>query len=209
MRLLPRHPVARFALASFAVLVVGAATVVRAQGKNSLAALPAVGTQVPRFDFEMLGHATGARLSPDRLAGKPALLVIWSADCKFSLQALAGLERLRAKYEPHGVPVVIVAHEGDAKRMRRFADSAGVRMPIALANGGEHVLADPAAWTRLTAKSSFPKFLVVDANGRVAYRTIGVAPHDSAGRQHPFPALESVLDSLTAPARQSSTVKRL
>ena len=150
MRIVPRSRIGRLTLGAVVLLGLSAAYVKHAQTKDPWAALPAVGASLPMFEFPLLkGSALagelGGRLSPAALAGRPALLVIWSSECPYSHQALGGLERLRSEFEPHGVRIVLIAHEGDHELMRSFADSAKVQIPFALAGGREHLLSDTAA----------------------------------------------------------------
>lgn len=132
--------------------------------------LPAVGAAVPAFNLPTLG---GERISPAQLAGSPVVLALWSTDCGASRLAMQGLEAVQRDYASRGVRVLVVADDGDAERLRIFMDSVGVSFPVAYASGELHDLFDP---NRHLWQKSFglPSWLVLDAQGRVAERTIGV-----------------------------------
>lgn len=132
--------------------------------------LPAVGATVPAFNLPTLA---GGRVSPARLAGSPVVLALWSTDCSASRLALQGLEAVQRDYASKGVRVLVVADDSDAEHLRAFMDSAGVSLPVAYASGELHNLFDPDR--RLWQKSfGLPSWLVLDAQGRIAERTLGV-----------------------------------
>jgi peroxiredoxin len=132
--------------------------------------LPSPGTAVPAFNLPTLA---GDRVSPAQLVGSPVVLALWSTTCSASRLALQGLEAVQRDYASRGVRVLVVADDSDAERLRAFVDSAGVSLPVAYASGELHDLFDPKR--RLWQKSfGLPSWLVLDAQGRVAERTIGV-----------------------------------
>ena len=137
---------------------------------HAYAALPRVGAALPEFDFPLVG---GGSASPSSLRGAPAVLVLWSTHCPWSRQTLTAVEALRAELAPQGVRVLLVAQDAltDA---RRFADSAGVRTPIAAAGGAmvrtfDHSATAPEA-DSVRVAFALPSTLVVDGAGRVVHR---------------------------------------
>ena len=182
-------------LIALSILGVALATVGYAKWSSSrypLSPLPAVGSPLPSFQFQTVA---GNNVSPASLLGAPAVLVLWSTTCPASVQALQGVQQLYADYHNRGVHVLIVADDEEA-RIRTFADSARLDVPIAVADGRAYLLGDPSARMSLTATMGLPSVLVTDTQGRVVLRTLGVAQHGSPVNGAPFRAIRAALDSM-------------
>lgn len=155
------------------------------------AALPAVGSPVPAFQYAALD---GPLLNADALRGRPAVVALWSSRCSASRLALGALSALHAEYAPRGARVIILADDRDHGSIDSLLRQADVRAPVALTAGS---LMDtfthhqsPLPWRKAFA---LPTFLVLDAAGRVIYRQIGVELEESARLSRVRTHLDSLL----------------
>lgn len=179
----------------FAAPVAAAAAVLAALGcmsniDDSYAVLPAIGSELPSFQYTALDHKI---VTPESLLGSPTVIALWSTTCTASRMALASIAALDAAYVPRGAHVVIVADDHDSAGVASVLASAGVQMPVALGAG---TLRDTFTHGQslLPWRKTFPlpTFLVLDATGRVVYRQVGI-------EQDPVNRLGSIrtkLDSL-------------
>lgn len=157
------------------------------------AALPAVGTSVPAFRY---ATAEGAILDPAALRGRPAVVALWASECSASRLALESLGALHREYASRGAAIVILADDRERAAVDSLVAAARVTAPVALA--GETLIAtfthgqSVLPWRKAFA---LPTFLVLDADGRVVYRQIGVE-RDAA---HRLVRVRAVMDSLLAP----------
>jgi thiol-disulfide isomerase/thioredoxin len=117
----------------------------------------------------------GAVLTPASLHGQPAVVALWATTCSASRLALASLGALEREYAPRGARVVILADDQDQAAVVAALARTGVHTPVAL---GGHTLMDTFthAQSALPWRKAFalPTFLVLDANGRIVYRQIGI-----------------------------------
>lgn len=156
------------------------------------AALPAEGAPVPAFRYAALD---GAVLDPAALRGRPAVVALWSSSCSASRRALEAIGAAHAAYAPRGAGVVLLADDGDRARVEPLLARSGGRVPVALTGEtlmdtfthGQSIL----PWRKAFA---LPTFLVLDTQGRVVYRQIGIEaePSQQLGR------VRAHLDSLLA-----------
>jgi hypothetical protein len=73
-----------------------------------------------------------------------------------------------------GIRVLIIADDADSATVQRVLDRAGVALPVALADGKiTRVFAPGKRWP-WQAGVSLPSFLMLDADGRVTNRIVGV-----------------------------------
>ena len=160
-------------------------------------ALPALGTAIPDFHYPTLD---GAVLTPPSLRGRPTVVALWAMTCSASRLALASLGNLEREYTPRGARVVILADDQDQAAVVAGLPQAGVTVPVAL---GGHTLMDtfthgqsPLPWRKAFA---LPTFLVLNAEGRVIYRQIGIEQDTS----WQLASVRARLDSLpkNAPSR--------
>ncbi len=151
-------------------------------------ALPAVGESVPRFTFPLLRG--GGSVSSDSLTGVPTLLALWSTHCPTSRTAVQAIESLHAEFAPKGVRVVVLASDRDTAELERVVQEYRMHAPVAVAGRELQPLFDhsDAAPERDSLRVEYvePSYLVLDRNGRVAWRGFGT------GRT----AQAAVLDSL-------------
>jgi hypothetical protein len=90
------------------------------------------------------------------------------------------MEALAAEYRPKGVRFLIVAAD-DEGRLRQFADSASVRVPMAY-TGGQlalyRIFDRSARFAPFLSAIGLPSFLVLNDRGTVVERKAGVLPED-------------------------------
>ena len=159
-------------------------------------ALPAVGTSVPAFRYATTG---GAMLDPAALRGRPAVIALWASTCSASRLALESLGALHREYASRGAAVIILAEDHKRAAVDSLMAAAHATAPVALA--GETLMAtfthdqSVLPWRKAFA---LPTFLVLDADGRVVYRQIGVE-QDAA---HRLTRVRAAMDSLLAPRQQ-------
>lgn len=178
------RPVQLPALLSTLLLVTISAATVSAQARDTrpiyaYAALTRPGEPVPEFRLPTLD---GGMISARALEGHPAILALWSLNCGASRSVLQAVRQLQADYNERGVTVVLVADDA-AEPLRQMLDSANVpwrtSLRVAVADGRLQQIFDESrkAPERLTRRVEFalPGFLVLDAKGHVAGRTVGVA----------------------------------
>ncbi len=178
-----------------------AATVVVAGCKPTsddiYAALPAQGDPVPVFRYAALD---GAVMTPTALRGRPAVVALWSSTCSASRLALEAIGAVHAAYEPSGVRVLVLADDADRAQVEPLLTRAGVRAPVALTNKtlidtfthGQSVL----PWRKAFA---LPTFLVLDAQGNVVYRQIGIEEDPSQQLRRVRAQLDSLLGAPPSP----------
>ena len=151
--------------------------------------LPDVGQPVPAFDLPALD---GSRVTSRSVTGRPALIALWSSDCGASRLALQALASIEKDYAARGVRVIVLADDGDAKKLQAVLDAAKVKLPVAYASGNLDDIfdGDRQMWQKTFA---LPSFLILDEKGRVAGKDFGVALDEA---QKNSVRLQSVRDSL-------------
>ncbi len=141
------------------------------------AALPAPGTTLPAFAFEL---TSGDTLSSDALTGSPVVLALWSTGCHQSRRALAALDTIQRDYRDAGVRVVVLAGDRDRSVLQQVLDSAGVDLPVAVAGRTLWDIFDRSAEApeRSHSRVNFglPSFVLLDKHGLVADRAAGTEP---------------------------------
>lgn len=161
--------------------------------------LPATGSAVPAFDFQQLD---GTHVTPAALAGKPAVLALWSSSCPYSRRALAELSDIQNTFALRGVRVLIIADDADSATVQRVLDRAGVALPVALADGKITRVFAPGKQWPWQQGVSLPSFLILDADGRVTNRIVGievdVEPGHGTGRAS-LDRVRHALDLLVPP----------
>ena len=135
----------------------------------AFAAQVAAGEASPVFSFKTLD---GKTLSRDNLKGKVVVLDFWATWCIPCIKGLPELKELRQKNS--GRPLVIVSVSGDdsEKTVKDFITKNRMDWPQVW-DGGMNV----AAAFRV---SSLPTYIVLDHEGRIAYRQNGWAPNHSS-----------------------------
>ncbi|MGE0438991.1 MAG: TlpA family protein disulfide reductase [Gemmatimonadales bacterium] len=132
--------------------------------------LPPEGARLPPFEFPSLD---GTTLTSSALTGRPVVLALWSTTCGASRQALAAILTLRAEYEPRGIDVILVADDRDPSTVTDVLSSVEGQVPTVLASGAiARVFGQTSRWP--WQGLALPSFLVLDANGVVRRRVVGV-----------------------------------
>ena len=157
------------------------------------AVLPAVGAPVPTFSYTA---SDGAMLDPAALRSRPTVVALWSSTCSSSRLALESLGALHREYAPRGAAVVILADDHERSAVASLVAAANVTAPIAVA-GGTLMATFTHDQSVLPWRKTFalPTFLVLDADGRVAYRQIGVEQDASRRLARVRAAVDSLLAS--------------
>jgi len=130
--------------------------------------MPALG--IPAADFHLPDVVSGAAVSRDSFAGKPALLVMFiSRHCPYVQHVKYELERLGKIYAGRPLGIVAISsnyvpqYPDDApERLREMAAELGLDYPICYDETQEVAKAYDAACT--------PDFFLFDAQRRLVYR---------------------------------------
>lgn len=120
---------------------------------------PGVGQRVKSF---RLKTTKGKTISPGSYRNRVVLLNFWGTWCKPCLKELPEFSRLYRRYRKHGLTLVAVATDEDAKAVDEFINSKRISAKVAV--GGEGAAGEYGDRT-------FPFTFVVDGNGviRAAY----------------------------------------
>lgn len=116
----------------------------------------AVGEQVKGFRLPSL--AGDKTISPAGYRNRVVLLNFWATWCKPCLAELPEFDRLYRKYRKHGMTLVAVTTDEDAKKVQEFADQHKLAAKIALS--GEKAAGE-------YARPNFPFSFVVDGDGTI------------------------------------------
>jgi len=158
--------------------------------QGALDVLPAEGSVLPSFSFEQLD---GSRVTAADLRGQPTVLALWSSTCGKSRMALAGIAALHGEYASRGVRVLVLANDASARAVQSVVDSAGVTVPMALAAGEiTRVFAPSERWP-WQGGVALPSFLVLDRDGVVRHRVIGIEADPARRMERVRQALASLL----------------
>jgi len=116
-------------------------------------------------------------LKPRDLRGKVVLVNFWTYSCINCLRALPYVRAWAQKYGDRGLLVVGVhtpefAFEKDVGNVRKALTALGVSYPVAIDSDFE-------IW-RAFGNRAWPAFYLVDADGRVRYRSLGECAYESS-----------------------------
>ena len=107
--------------------------------------------------------------------GKVVLVNFWATFCEPCLSELPAIERLRAALAEKPFVVLAVQMGGSARTARDKAEALGLHFPV-LVDRDSHVT---AAW----GVDTLPTTFVVDTDGEVAFRRVGVLDWSRDGRR--------------------------
>lgn len=145
------------------------------------------GDLAPEFTLKTLD---GKTLSRDNLKGKVVLLDFWATWCAPCRMALPELKDLREKNAGQPLVIVSVSVDESSKIVEEFARSNGMSWPQAW-DGDMRVTGG------VFRVSNFPSYVVLDSEGRIAYRQQGWSPGRSAA------LLDAAVSKALAASRKS------
>ena len=158
--------------------------------QDSEDALPAVGAVLPSFSLVQLD---GRRVTAADLHGRPSVVALWSSTCSKSRLALAGIAALHREYADRGVRVLVLANDASAEAVQAVLDSAGLSVPVALADGQiDRLFATSKRWPWQQGVA-LPSFLVVDGTGVVRRRVAGIEQNPADRMQRVRGALSELI----------------
>lgn len=145
---------------------------------DATAALPAIGSRLPEFDFP--GRADSSRVSSVSLRRSPALVALWSIHCPYQGPAMAAFDSLRQEFAVRGVQFVLLADDAPGAALDSALQSAPwwhADVLTGVAGGRLGALFDHSRGIRSDTRVEFvlPSFLLVDSEGRVVQRAFGAA----------------------------------
>ena len=108
----------------------------------------------------------GTVLRSQDLKGKVVILNFWATWCPPCRAEIPDLVALQDKYRDQVVVLGISMDEGPAEDVRRFAEKYQVNYPVAMAT--------PAIYQAFPGMSSLPTSLIVDRDGMVVQKHIGM-----------------------------------
>ncbi|MDP1857704.1 MAG: redoxin domain-containing protein [Gemmatimonadaceae bacterium] len=158
--------------------------------QGAMDALPAEGSQLPPFTLELLD---GRQVSTADLRGQPSVVALWSSTCGASRKALAGIAALQSEYAARGLRVLVLADDASAQDVQTALDSAGLRVPVALAAGQINPLFAPTKRWPWQKGVALPSFLVVDSAGIVRQRIVGIEEEPTQRMQRVRRALSALI----------------
>jgi thiol-disulfide isomerase/thioredoxin len=173
------------------VLLLGACLLVPA-----LAAFADQGQEpAPIFSLETLD---GKTITSSSLKGKVVLLDFWATWCIPCLKALPELKDLRQKHAGQPLVIVSVSVDDDKKTVQDFASR----------NGMDWLQVWDGEMKAISAfqVTSFPSYILLDADGRIAYRQRGWSPGRSGAALSA--AVSKALESARKPAAKSTISTR-
>jgi thiol-disulfide isomerase/thioredoxin len=162
---------------------------------SALAAFADTGEPAPAFSLQTLDGKTVTR---DSLKGKVVLLDFWATWCIPCLKALPELKDLRKKNANQPLVIVSVSVDDDKKTVQDFASR----------NGMDWLQAWDGEMRAVSAfrVDSFPSYVLLDADGRIAYRQRGWSPGRSAAALGA--AVNKALESARKPAAKGTASTR-
>ncbi len=176
---------ASFALLS-ALFAVGCS-----RGRDAaLQTLPAVGSAVPPFSYPGLFADTVTSAS---LHNQPAVVAFWSSTCPASREALAAIQSLAAAYAGRGVRVVLLADDADAMTLPSTLQGVG-DLRVGVAAGTLRATFSQTHLGPWRRALPLPSFLVVNGDGRIVYRWVGI----ERAVEHRLSFVRAQLDTLLA-----------
>jgi thiol-disulfide isomerase/thioredoxin len=108
----------------------------------------------------------GRTLSSADWKGKVVLVNFWATWCPPCLAEIPDLIALQNKYRDRLVVVGISEDEIAPEMVKRFATDRKINYPIAMTN--------PDLYTRFTGINALPTTFVLDPNGEIAYKRVGL-----------------------------------
>jgi thiol-disulfide isomerase/thioredoxin/outer membrane lipoprotein-sorting protein len=151
------------------------------------------GTQAPALKLK---SADGDVVSLGSFKGKPILLDFWATWCGPCVAALPQLAQIYREAGDKGLVVLAIDRDDGADTAAAFLSKKGYAWRNFHDGNGEI--------EKLVGSSGIPRYLLIDANGKVAYDAMGPTPDDLRGE---IAKLGPEYASLAAKAKQSPCEK--
>lgn len=129
---------------------------------------PPVSCSNPAPSFSLRG-LNGEKINLEDYAGKVVLLDFWATWCRPCVMAIPDLIALQNEYGKDNFVVIGISLDRQPAMVPRFAEKAGINYPIAY-GFGESVAQDYGNIT------SIPTAIIVDKNGCIKQRLVGLHP---------------------------------
>ena len=142
---------------------------------------------------------SGRQLSSADWKGKVVLVNFWATWCPPCLAEIPDLIALQNKYRDQLVVVGISEDEISPEVVKQFADERKINYPIAMTS--------PALQERFTGIVALPTTFVLDPDGRIAYKRVGILhPEQTEGvtRALAGMSLRARIERVDDPARLSA-----
>jgi thiol-disulfide isomerase/thioredoxin len=146
-----------------------------------------------------LTDLSGRQLSSADWKGKVVLVNFWATWCPPCLAEIPDLIALQNKYRDQLVVVGISEDEISQDLVKQFADERKINYPIAMTT--------PALQERFTGIVALPTTFVLDRDGRIAYKRVGILhPEQTEGvtRALAGMSLRARIERVDDPARLSA-----
>jgi thiol-disulfide isomerase/thioredoxin len=146
-----------------------------------------------------LTDLTGRQLSSADWKGKVVLVNFWATWCPPCLAEIPDLIALQNKYREQLIVVGISEDEISPEIVKRFADERKINYPIAMTT--------PEMQERFPGIVSLPTTFVLDPNGRIAYKRVGILhPEQTEGVTRALAglSLRARVERVDDPARLSA-----
>lgn len=120
-----------------------------------------------KFSFKDMN---GKKVSLSEFKGKVILLDFWATWCVPCKAEIPGFIELQKKYGAEGLQIIGLSVDDSAAMAKKYSDEMKMNYPILLAEGKEDILKayDPIP--------SIPVSVVIDRQGRIAGRHLGIVP---------------------------------
>jgi thiol-disulfide isomerase/thioredoxin len=141
----------------------------------------------------------GTRRSSADWKGKVVLVNFWATWCPPCLAEIPDLIALQNKYRDQLVVIGISEDEIPPDQVKRFADDRQINYPIAMTT--------PELQTRFTGIVALPTTFVLDPEGRIAYKRVGILqPRQTEGVTRALAglSLRARIERVDDPARLSA-----
>ena len=148
---------------------------------NPAAASAVVGEQVPEFELETMD---GSRFSSRELAGKVAVVDLWSTWCGPCLKDIPHLNELSRRYKNEEFAVVgVTLQSGWAQDIKKDMDTRDIQTAYPILVGDDDV---EEAFGDVLA---FPTTLLVGRDGRIHKKYVGATDDKAAEMEREIRAL--------------------
>ena len=133
-------------------------------------------TKPAKFGFTFK-DAAGKKVALSSFKGKVIILDFWATWCVPCKAEIPGFIELQKKYGEKGLQVVGLSVDDSQSMAKKYVDEMKMNYPVLLAEGKEDILRayDPI--------NSIPVSVIIDRQGRIVARHIGIATMDVFERE--------------------------